>query len=525
MNADDIRFLSYYLIPTDWNIHLIDRRTNEKQLEQIQQIIDNAQLLAFDTETMPSFYHSTFQQRQNYKWQNGNWQSTSYETQQQNSCVSKPALLQVAVRNQNRNGKNVLLFDLQELFDQTNKYFRECHTSSLIHEFIYSILNHPTAYKLSQSLFNDLAQLKCSYNEDCFHKFKLNHLLELSDIYRKVFPNEKDQQVYSLRRMTAMTLHCQLDKKQQCANWSKRPLTQSLKDYAAMDVTVMIDIYDRLKSKIKQELIDQNNQLSTWENFQESIETSIDANEIILYQCICGERFITNKTRNKHARTCIQEQKRLEQLALSETKSSCKKKSKNLSTNDILKSKVTDVSSLPELDFSTPPIPCGRGYIPPALKRAYQSMNQITLYEHVRCSSSFDEYNQINENRPPDAQYFLDDDDTEVAQAFGLQIKNHSSQPKLINGIKQIQSNLSLTSVTKPNLKIASYPPKTTSISSINEKPIDNENDLLDRLKDDFDSQPEFHCHLFGLGGRGRLLSMHLPPPEPSSRDKYNCNT
>jgi hypothetical protein len=33
MNADDIRFLSYYLIPKDWIIHLIDRRTNEKQLE------------------------------------------------------------------------------------------------------------------------------------------------------------------------------------------------------------------------------------------------------------------------------------------------------------------------------------------------------------------------------------------------------------------------------------------------------------------------------------------------------------
>jgi ribonuclease D len=47
-----------------------------------------------------------------------------------------------------------------------------------------------------------------------------------------------------------MTLHCQLDKKQQCANWSKRPLTQLLKDYAAMDVIVMIDIYDRLKTKI-----------------------------------------------------------------------------------------------------------------------------------------------------------------------------------------------------------------------------------------------------------------------------------
>lgn len=33
MNADEIRFLSYYLIPKDWNIHLVDQRTNEKQLE------------------------------------------------------------------------------------------------------------------------------------------------------------------------------------------------------------------------------------------------------------------------------------------------------------------------------------------------------------------------------------------------------------------------------------------------------------------------------------------------------------
>ena len=43
-----------------------------------------------------------------------------------------------------------------------------------------------------------------------------------------------------------------------------------------------------------------------------------------------------------------------------------------------------------------------------------------------------------------------------------------------------------------------------------------NEDDLFNRLKDDFDSQPEFHCHLFGLGGRGRSISLciylHLNP-------------
>ena len=178
--------------------------------------------------------------------------------------VSKPSLLQVAVRDQDRNDKNVLLFDLQELFDQSNIHFRECSTSVIIHQFLQLIFNHPHASKLSQSLFNDLAHLKCSYDGHCFHTSKLPHVLELSNLFRKIFPHEKGQQIYSLQRMTAMTLHRQLNKKQQCANWSKRPLTQLLKDYAAIDVIVMIDIYDRLKTRIKQELLEKENPSSTW---------------------------------------------------------------------------------------------------------------------------------------------------------------------------------------------------------------------------------------------------------------------
>ncbi|CAF4561312.1 unnamed protein product [Rotaria sp. Silwood1] len=522
MNADDIRLLSYYLIPKEWTIHLIDRRTDEKQLEQIQRIIENARLFAFDTgrifvfliETMPSFYHSNFQRNQNYQWQNSSWHLLPSRTSQ-NSCISKPSLLQVAVRSRNRNGKNVLLFDLQELFDRSNIHFRECNTSIHIHNLIQLIFNHSNAYKISQSLYNDLSQLKCSYDEDCFHRSKLHHCIELSNIYRKVFPNEKDQQIYSLQRMTAMTLHCQLDKKQQCANWSKRPLTQSLKDYAAMDVIVMIDIYERLKTRIEQELNVEDNKTQTWEDFQSSLELSIDLNQIILYHCICGERFITNKTRNKHARTCIQEQQRIEQVVVNEKRPRKKKTNKiSINNNDPIKPEITIVSSLPKLDFDAPP-PSGRGYIPPALKRAYQSMNQISLYEQVRCSSAFDEFNQLNENRPPDAQYFLEDDDTEVAQAFGLEIMNISLKPKRLNQINQNQTNISLIPVSKQNLKIAAYPPKNQSLSVNIQKKLSDENDLLDRLKDDFDSQPDFHCHLFGLGGRGRSSSMHLSPPEP----------
>ena len=394
--------------------------------------------------------------------------------------VSNPSLLQVAVRNSNRTSKNVLLFDLQELFDRSHINYRECHTSIIVHNLIELIFNHPNASKLSQSLLNDLAHLKCSYNDQCFHLSKLHHIIELSDLFRKVFPNEKQQQIYSLQRMTAITLHCQLDKKQQCANWSKRPLTQSLKDYAAMDVIVMIDIYDRLKTK---ELFNHDNQAFIWfvdllsfkrkktedffrEDFLQSIEISIDLNQIVLYQCICGERFITNKTRNKHARTCPQEQNRLEAIAAAataedSTKHSRKKKTRKqlINTSDPIKPKTTDILSLPDLDFDAP-APCGRGYIPPALKRAYQSVNQISLYEQVRCSSAFDEFNQLNENRPPDAQFFLEDDDTEVAQAFGLETKKKSFKTK----INRIKSNVSSVSMPKQNnLKIAAYPPKPDS--------------------------------------------------------------
>ena len=159
----------------------------------------------------------------------------------------------MAIRDQSHHKKNVLLFDLQELFDQTSQHFRPCPLRTRIHYLIQLIFNHSDAYKLSQSLFNDLAHLKCSYDENCFHRSQLYHLIELSDLYRRVFPQEKDQHIYGLQRMTAMTLHCQLDKKQQCANWSKRPLSQSLKDYAAIDVIVMIDIYERLKRRLEQE--------------------------------------------------------------------------------------------------------------------------------------------------------------------------------------------------------------------------------------------------------------------------------
>lgn len=423
MTTDDIHWLEYYVIPKSWNVHLINRKTEKNQLEIFQKLIHHARLFAFDTETMPSFYQSKLSR-------------------------TKPSLLQVAIQNENRTEKNVLLFDLQDLFESSHIHCQQ------IEQLIKSIFNHSNAYKLSQSFYNDLIELKCSFDEQCFHKCKLEHFIELSDLFRQVYPDEKYQQIYSLQRMTAQTLFSQLNKKLQCANWSKRPLTQALIDYAAIDVIVMIDIYDRLISKTDYDY-----------------RQTVDLNDIILYYCICNQRFISNKTRNKHIRTCYRAQKAIE----------------------------SDNESVP------PPPPRGRGYLPPALKHAYQTMNPLYLREQIRCSTAFDELNQFNENRPPDAQFFLEDDDNEVAQAFGLQKSNTNTKVKT----NRNESNVSQRSLPKPNMKIAAYPPKTNS------KILLDENDLINRLQDDFDSQPEFHCHLFGLGGRGRLSSLHLSPPSP----------
>lgn len=130
-----------------------------------------------------------------------------------------------------------------------------------------------------------------------------------------------------------------------------------------------------------------------------------------------------------------------------------------MNSNCSMKPETTDLSITPNLDFDAPP-PCGRGYIPPALKRAYQSMNQLSFYDQVRCSSAYEDFNKLNRNRPPDAQYFLEDDDTEVAQAFGLEIVKKSSKPKLVN---QTQLNTSSLPACKTNLKIAAFPPKNQS--------------------------------------------------------------
>ena len=139
--------------------------------------------------------------------------------------------------------------------------------------------------------------------------------------------------------------------------------------------------------------------------FSEKFETSVDLKEISLHTCECEQRFLSNKSLKKHRQTCQQ-------------------------------------------------VPKGRGYLPPALQRMHQSTNSLSLSEQARRSSTFDRWNRLNENRPPDVDYFLHDDDNEVARAFGLETNNQSTNHNDLNRTP---------SQSKSKMKIAAYPPKSQS--------------------------------------------------------------
>lgn len=166
----------------------------------------------------------------------------NFEENQKNVSIrisaNRPSLLQAAIRSADKKEKNVVLFDLQGA------------ANCSMFELIEHLFNKQSMLKLSHAFPNDLAQLKVFLDENCFQKSKIERVVELSDVFRQTFAEEKNENLFSLKRMAELTLQTKLNKKQQCANWSKRPLQQAMKDYAAIDVVVMIEIFDRFSQQI-----------------------------------------------------------------------------------------------------------------------------------------------------------------------------------------------------------------------------------------------------------------------------------
>lgn len=108
---------------------------------------------------------------------------------------------------------------------QLNNILEKLFTSSSLSIVGYGVLQ-------------DLGKLAASFPHlQCFSYYK--SVVDLISVSSIAIPKSEHRDVSSLQRMVACLLNKRLDKKQQCSDWSKRPLSKEQLDYAMLDSAVL----------------------------------------------------------------------------------------------------------------------------------------------------------------------------------------------------------------------------------------------------------------------------------------------
>ncbi|CAF0987507.1 unnamed protein product, partial [Didymodactylos carnosus] len=368
--------------------------------------------------------------------------------------------------------------------------------------------------------------------------------------------------------------------------------TDNVKTKQTVLVHDLADPFDESSSSLEEDKDKPGENLSmcswnwTWSTFQQSFETTIDLTQVKIYQCYCSERFVTSKARSKHAKSCVEASKQNSQYSTQQNdpivnnsellhfkqQPRKKKKKKIIIAHDAKikpkqeESDDEDEQQQEEESFSSEkgydkmtngnltaetydnmlnisPLSLttysrrGRGFIPPGLKKAYEDINSP---DHELCHPAPQIQSTRYENsRPPDAKYFLNDEDNEVAQIFGFdkssstkyshRSTNHVIQKPPATSQKPVMNSYNSTYNQQQNKpKIAQFPPapkEPTYHSTPNDliiRPDSNRSDLtvstiMDKLVssscdpsiDDTLTLP-FHNTSF-IAGRGRGIGRGRP--------------
>jgi len=159
------------------------------ELEPVIKILEQADVLGFDTETRPSFKKGEFH---------------------------SVALLQFAVP-----GKSILIqLKKTGLPDELTK-----------------ILSNPAIIKAGVAIRDDIKALQK------LKRFNANGFVDLSIVAR-----EKGIGVESVKKLTALLLGFRISKTAQTSNWEVPSLSEKQIEYAATDAWVCLEIYKKLKA-------------------------------------------------------------------------------------------------------------------------------------------------------------------------------------------------------------------------------------------------------------------------------------
>ena len=133
------------------------------------------------------------------------------------------------------------LNDCIEKYSDENRLQHFSESLELINSFFSWLLNNVKV--LGWGLHGDLETLWCSFPcIDCL-RFPLQSCFDLQATFEKKFSMTCR---LGLANASVRVLKKKMSKTEQCSNWSIRPLSQSQKQYAALDAFAMIVLYDHL---------------------------------------------------------------------------------------------------------------------------------------------------------------------------------------------------------------------------------------------------------------------------------------
>lgn len=150
------------------------------------------------------------------------------------------ALLQIATRDE------VFLIDLLATAP------RGCapEVIAATDELLKAVLWEERLYKLGFSFGYDVKRLKASYSHLSVWDVNCKNLVDVKQLAYAASPNKVSLRC-GLAVLTRQVIGCILDKKEQCSDWGKRPLTASQRAYAAADGYSLCLIFDKCLSWIK----------------------------------------------------------------------------------------------------------------------------------------------------------------------------------------------------------------------------------------------------------------------------------
>lgn len=152
------------------------------------------------------------------------------------------ALLQIATREE------VFLIDLLATAPRSAGESLNVATDELLKAVLWS----EGVYKLGFSFAYDVKRMKASYSHLSVWEEKSRNLVDVKQLAYAAMPNKTPLRC-GLAVLTRQVIGCLLDKKEQCSDWGKRPLTESQMAYAAADGYSLCLIFDKCLTMIEDE--------------------------------------------------------------------------------------------------------------------------------------------------------------------------------------------------------------------------------------------------------------------------------